>query len=170
MKFTNKDQGARYLNTTEGPVVCMPGQTIEVELSSEELASAQKERCANSTRHRWGIDEEGDGERERLFIAVSDDSRGGGFQLVDLGNARFVGIFKGTAASSDPEDYHLQAIRTGDKDHFDDTVQEADGEAKPLSRMNKAELIDKAAEHGIEVPEGATNADIVKLIEAKQEG
>lgn len=36
---------------------------------------------------------------------------------------------------------------------------------KPLSKMNKAELLVIAADEGLEVPNGATNADIVKLIE-----
>ncbi|MPW25952.1 hypothetical protein GC105_09130 [Alkalibaculum sp. M08DMB] len=36
---------------------------------------------------------------------------------------------------------------------------------KPISKMNKAELVAIATEQGIEIPEGATNAEIVKLIE-----
>lgn len=170
MKFTNKDVGPRYLNTTEGPVACNPGQTIDVTLSDQDLKDAKAERCSGSNRHRWGIDEDGDGERDRIFVAVADDSRGGGFQLVDLGNARFIGVFKGPIASSDPAEYALEPIREGDKDEFDDTVTEVENTEKPLNRMNKEELVLKAAELGIEVPEGATNKQIVDLIEAKQEG
>ena len=65
MKFTNKDVGPRYLNTTEGPVACNPGETIDVTLSDLDLKDAKAERCSGSNRHRWGIDEDGDGERDR---------------------------------------------------------------------------------------------------------
>lgn len=37
---------------------------------------------------------------------------------------------------------------------------------KPLSRMNKEELLAAAQAVGVEVPEGATNAEIVDLIQA----
>lgn len=37
---------------------------------------------------------------------------------------------------------------------------------KPLSKMNKEELLAVAREAGIEVPEAATNKQIVELIEA----
>ncbi len=39
-------------------------------------------------------------------------------------------------------------------------------EEKPLAKMNKAELLAVAAEKGISVPDGTTNSEIVKLIEA----
>jgi hypothetical protein len=39
--------------------------------------------------------------------------------------------------------------------------------AKTLAQMNKAELEAKCAELGIEIPEGATNKQIVELIEAQ---
>lgn len=37
---------------------------------------------------------------------------------------------------------------------------------KPLSRMNKEELLAAAQAAGVEVPDGATNAEIVELIQA----
>ena len=39
-------------------------------------------------------------------------------------------------------------------------------EEKPLSKMKKDELIAVAAKMELEVPDGASNADLVKLIEA----
>ena len=37
---------------------------------------------------------------------------------------------------------------------------------KPLSKMNKAELLELAAETGVEAPEGATNAALAALLRA----
>ena len=48
---------------------------------------------------------------------------------------------------------------------YKEVVAEAARE-KPLADMKKDELLAAAAEAGVEVPDGATNADIVKLIEA----
>ena len=42
MKITNVEKGPRGLNTTSGPVLVEPGQTVDVELSKEELAVAKK--------------------------------------------------------------------------------------------------------------------------------
>lgn len=40
---------------------------------------------------------------------------------------------------------------------------------KPLSKMNKDELLAEAARLAIEVPEGATNAVLIGLIQAKRD-
>ena len=40
------------------------------------------------------------------------------------------------------------------------------GDKKPLARMNKAELLAAAQAAGVEVPEGATNPQIIELIQA----
>lgn len=40
------------------------------------------------------------------------------------------------------------------------------GDKKPLTRMNKAELLAAAQTAGVEVPEGATNPQIIELIQA----
>lgn len=40
------------------------------------------------------------------------------------------------------------------------------GDKKPLTRMNKAELLAAAQAAGVEVPEGATNPQIIELIQA----
>lgn len=40
---------------------------------------------------------------------------------------------------------------------------------KPLTRMNKAALLAVAAERGVEVPETATKADIIALLEEPAE-
>lgn len=40
---------------------------------------------------------------------------------------------------------------------------------KPLTRMNKAELLVAAAERGVEVAETATKADIIALLEESAE-
>lgn len=42
----------------------------------------------------------------------------------------------------------------------------AQGDEKPLSKMNKDELLKAAKDAGIAVPDGATKAQIVELIEA----
>lgn len=47
------------------------------------------------------------------------------------------------------------------------TVQGGEGEdKKPLTRMNKAELLAAAQAAGVDVPEGATNPQIIELIQA----
>lgn len=46
------------------------------------------------------------------------------------------------------------------------TVEGGESTEKPLSKMNKAELTAIAIERGIEIPEGSTNAEIVKLLES----
>ena len=43
----------------------------------------------------------------------------------------------------------------------------ADEGEKPLAKMNKAELLETAQEVGIAVPDDATKAQIVELIQAK---
>lgn len=46
-------------------------------------------------------------------------------------------------------------------------AQSGEGEGgKPLTRMNKAELLAAAQAAGVEVPEGATNPQIIELIQA----
>lgn len=40
---------------------------------------------------------------------------------------------------------------------------------KPLAKMNKAELAEIAKAAGVEIPDGATKADILNLLEAKGE-
>lgn len=46
-------------------------------------------------------------------------------------------------------------------------TQGVEGEGgKPLTRMNKAELLAAAQAAGVEVPEGATNPQIIELIQA----
>ena len=46
-------------------------------------------------------------------------------------------------------------------------AQEGDNEGvKPLSKMNKDELLAAAQAAGIDVPDGSTKADIVELIQA----
>lgn len=56
----------------------------------------------------------------------------------------------------------LEASGAGAGSGGDDTKKE-----KALKNMNRAELDEKATALEIEIPEGATNKDIVKLIEAK---
>jgi hypothetical protein len=41
-KLTNYTRGPKGVNTAEGVVFINPGQTVDVELSSEELASSKK--------------------------------------------------------------------------------------------------------------------------------
>lgn len=48
-----------------------------------------------------------------------------------------------------------------------DAQKDADGADKPLSKMNKAELLEAAQAAGIAVPDDATKAQIVDLIQAK---
>ncbi len=50
-----------------------------------------------------------------------------------------------------------------DEEVSNETAQPA---AKPFKKMNKSELLNAVSELGIEVPEGATNKDIVALLEA----
>ncbi len=42
MKLKNTQPGPRGLNTTSGTVLVEPGQTVDVDLSKEELAVAKK--------------------------------------------------------------------------------------------------------------------------------
>ena len=48
-----------------------------------------------------------------------------------------------------------------------DGQKAAQGEVKPLSKMNKEELLAAALVAGIAVPDGATKAEIVDLIQAQ---
>ena len=43
----------------------------------------------------------------------------------------------------------------------------ADGAEKPLAKMNKAELLEAAQAAGIAVPDDATKAQIIELIQGK---
>lgn len=45
-----------------------------------------------------------------------------------------------------------------------DTAEEDESEGKPISRMNKAELLAQAAELGLDVSEDATNAELRDLL------
>lgn len=47
-----------------------------------------------------------------------------------------------------------------------DDQKAADGGDKPLSKMSKAELLEAAQAAGIAVPDDATKAEIVELIQA----
>lgn len=50
-------------------------------------------------------------------------------------------------------------------DRFEEYAEKPAAE-KPVDKMNKEELLAKAAEMGIQVPEGAKNDDIKNLIKA----
>jgi len=49
---------------------------------------------------------------------------------------------------------------------FEEYQEKAASEEKPLERMNKAELLDLAAQIGVQTTEKATNAEIIALIKA----
>ena len=49
-----------------------------------------------------------------------------------------------------------------------DEQNAAQSDEKPLSKMNKDELLKAAQDAGIAVPDGATKAEIVELIKAAQ--
>lgn len=49
-----------------------------------------------------------------------------------------------------------------------DAQEAAQGDEKPLSKMNKDELLKVAQDAEIAVPDGATKAEIVELIKAAQ--
>lgn len=49
-----------------------------------------------------------------------------------------------------------------------DAQKAADGAEKPLAKMNKAELLKAAQAAGIAVPDDATKAQIVELIQGKE--
>jgi predicted Zn-dependent protease len=48
------------------------------------------------------------------------------------------------------------------------SADDGEEEGKPLSRMNKTELLETAEAEGVEIEEGATNAQIVEAIEKKR--
>lgn len=74
MQVKNTQQGPRGLNTEAGPVLVEPGQTVDVKLSTAELASARK-----SGWFEFGAeadaDEDGDedGEADEELDKLSDD-------------------------------------------------------------------------------------------------
>lgn len=67
-----------------------------------------------------------------------------------------------------PAEGRIEQLLSGNNKVGYPVIEEASGEAtgKPLGQMNKAELLAKALELGINAPDGATNKEIVALIEA----
>lgn len=60
----------------------------------------------------------------------------------------------------------LEQLRKSDDFDVYDGQEDAQGGEKPLAKMNKDDLLKAAQEAGIAVPDGATKADIIELIQA----
>lgn len=63
----------------------------------------------------------------------------------------------------------LEQLRKSDDFDVYDGQEAAQGDEKPLAKMNKDDLLKAAQEAGIAVPDGATKAEIVELIQAAGE-
>lgn len=63
----------------------------------------------------------------------------------------------------------LEQLRKSDDYDAYDGQEAAQGGEKPLAKMNKDDLLKAAQEAGIAVPDGATKAEIIELIQAAGE-
>lgn len=63
----------------------------------------------------------------------------------------------------------LEQLRKSEDFAVYDGQESAQGGEKPLAKLNKDELLKAAQEAGIAVPEGATKAEIIQLIQAAGE-
>lgn len=63
----------------------------------------------------------------------------------------------------------LEQLRKSDDFDVYDGQEAAQGDEKPLAKMNKDDLLKAAQEAGIAVPDGATKAEIIELIQAAGE-
>lgn len=68
MQVTNTQPGPRGLNTLAGNVLVDPGQTVDVELSAAELASARK-----SGWFEFGAETAQEEEQKRILADLTDD-------------------------------------------------------------------------------------------------
>jgi len=74
-----------------------------------------------------------------------------------------IGMKRAVAADDfDPDEHPFPAnkIRSAKKDEGDKTTSE-----KPVEKMNKEELLALSKKEGVEVPEGATKAQIIELLQ-----
>ena len=62
----------------------------------------------------------------------------------------------------------IEQLRKNSSFVVHDGQEAAQGDEKPLSKMNKDELLKVAQDAEIAVPDGATKAEIVELIKAAQ--
>lgn len=63
----------------------------------------------------------------------------------------------------------LEQLRKSDDFDVYDGQEAAQGDEKPLAKMTKDDLLKAAQEAGIAVPDGATKAEIIELIQAAGE-
>ncbi len=76
MQVKNTQQGPRGLNTLAGPVLVEPGQTVEVEISKPELASARKSGWFEFGAEAEADDDDGDdGEKPEIASLTDDELR-----------------------------------------------------------------------------------------------
>ena len=75
-------------------------------------------------------------------------------------------INKRTGAILEPNSNFVAEQLMKSQDYAPYEPQAADGAEKSLAKMNKAELLEVAQEVGIAVPDDATKAQIVELIQA----
>ena len=63
-------------------------------------------------------------------------------------------------------DMVLEQLQKSEDFDVYDGQEAAEGDERPLSKMNKDDLLKVAQEAGIAVPDGATKAQIIELIQA----
>lgn len=79
---------------------------------------------------------------------------------------KFIGKRSGVILEPNSQIVVEQLMKSPDYAQYDDQ-KAADGAEKPLAKMNKAELLEAAQAAGIAVPDDATKAQIVELIQAQ---
>lgn len=66
-------------------------------------------------------------------------------------------------------DMVLEQLQKSEDFDVYDGQEAAEGDERPLSKMNKDDLLKVAQEAGIAVPDGATKAQVIELIQAARD-
>ncbi|MBB5770880.1 hypothetical protein HNP47_000849 [Brevundimonas vesicularis] len=89
-KFTNYTQGPKGLNTETGLVYVEAGQTVDVEISKDEAASAKKTGWFSAPKHQAEAAPPSEPTDAEIIDALSADDKAAYDKLDDAGKAKFL--------------------------------------------------------------------------------
>jgi len=170
MKITNISEGPRGFHTAAGSVTLEKGQTWEGDLTDAERQAAQdteyfafgdaaaKKAAKAESEDPVGVARREVGEKAQTYI---DNLKVEHADALSIANAR-ADDAEAALAEAKAEIEELKA-------DLAEATKPADKPDLPsLTGKNKAELLTIAKDEGAQVPDDATNAQIVEAIEAKR--
>lgn len=189
-RLTNaRGKGPRGVNRLGGgTTVIARGDSAEVRVGADELDDLRVYFDAELLSDEGDPIPAEDTRAQRVWLAVANDATGAGMHPLKTGEHGFIGFAVGTERPQDPAAYRFSKLPTDEQvsaalaaaagqddddepdplDHDNDGTSGGSNPHDPpaLKGLNKAQLTAIAEAEGVELEEGATNAQITAAIEA----